>query len=216
MIKKLIQALVVVQSELSILTQDVLSNGVISTCHELGLGFVAFSPLSRALLTPAEKIHLGIRFSEGDFRRDLPRFNSDNLPGNLKIRDALHRMAEAKQCSLPQLALAWVMTQNDCVVPIPGTRKSEHLTIDNLGAANIILTQEDLVHINEIVTMGVHGERYTAAMFTAQRITSHPVAAKPLMCTSFRFLESCHKSQKARHQLQFRKLSEYENDMFLK
>ena len=158
-----------VQSEFSLFTQDPLHNGVIETCRELGIGFVPYSPLARALLTPPSKLNENTVFADDDFRSILPRFQGSNFKENLSIRDRLHQLAEKKQCTLPQLALAWVLAQGDFIVPIPGTRKIKNM-IDNLGAVRLHLNQADLLEIAKIVGNGAEGERYTEAMRTVQNI----------------------------------------------
>ena len=163
------QALIAVQSELSLFTQDVLTNDVLNVCKQLDLALVAYSPLSRALLSSSNKISATTRFDEGDVRRELPRFQGDNLTANLKIRDELLQICAQKKCTLPQLALAWVMAAGEYVIPIPGTRKVEHLK-ENLSAISVQLSSDDHQQINKIMSTGVWGERYTEAMFAAQGI----------------------------------------------
>lgn len=163
--------LVAVQSEFSLLTQDPLHNDVLATCEELGISFVPYSPLSRALLTPADKISEAFDFAEGDFRAALPRFQGENFKSNLAIRDELAKIAEMKTCSLPQLALAWVIAQGTSVIPIPGTRHLKHVK-DNLGALNIVLTKQDMVAISRIVGNGGNGLRYTQELLKMQNIES--------------------------------------------
>ena len=158
-----------VESEFSLLTQDPLHNGVIETCRELGIGFVPYSPLARALLTPPSKLNENTVFAEDDFRSILPRFQGDNFKANLSIRDRLNLLAEKKHCTLPQLALAWVLAQDNFIVPIPGTRKVKNM-LDNLGAVAVKLNQDDLAEIAKIVSTGAEGPRYTAAMLQVQNI----------------------------------------------
>ncbi len=168
-------ALVAVQSELSLLSPDVLHNEVMDICNKNNISFVAFSPLSRALLAAPEKIHRDVQFAPGDFRRVLPRFQEQNFEYNLCMRDQLLSLAKEQDCSLPQLALAWVIAQGSCVVPIPGTRTIKHLR-ENLGALNIRLSTADIETMNRVVVEGASGERYTEAMFQEQGITRVPVA----------------------------------------
>jgi aryl-alcohol dehydrogenase-like predicted oxidoreductase len=161
--------LVAIQSEFSLLTQDPLQNDVLATCDELGISFVPYSPLSRALLAPANKINVDYSFDEGDFRAFLPRFQGENFKSNLAMRDELVKLAETKNCSLPQLALAWIIAQGKSVIPIPGSRQLKHIT-DNIGAINVVLTQQDLAAINNIVGNGGKGLRYSKEMLEMQNI----------------------------------------------
>lgn len=161
-------ALAAIQSEFSIFVQDPLKNAVLETCRELGLSFIPYSPLCRGLLT--EKMFAGFEFDSDDFRRELPMFQSNNFETNLAIRDRLLEFATTKGCTLPQLALAWLLAQDDYVIPIPGTKHIKNL-MNNLQAINVKLTLNDLYAINTIVSPGsVKGSRYTSSMFALQNI----------------------------------------------
>jgi aryl-alcohol dehydrogenase-like predicted oxidoreductase len=161
-------AFIAVQTEFSIMSQGPLQDGVLKACRELGLSFVPYSPLSRGLLT--EEMHESITFDEGDFRQYLPRFQEENFRNNLKLRDALREFSIIKKCSLPQLALAWLLAQGNEIIPIPGTRHIERLK-SNLEAINIDLTSEDLAEIENIVSsLKIKGTRYAANMYTLQNI----------------------------------------------
>lgn len=151
------------QSEYSLWTRDVEKNGILSTCRELGIGFVPYSPLGRGFLTGAiQKVG---DLDAGDWRRtNYPRFSEDNLQGNLKLAEAVKSFAAQKGCTPAQLALAWVLAQGDDIVPIPGTKRIKYLE-DNLGALRVTLTPKDLDDIDEeLSAIPVTGERYQPAM----------------------------------------------------
>ncbi|MBZ4333913.1 aldo/keto reductase [Corallococcus interemptor] len=149
------------QSEYSLWSRDP-EDGVLQTCRELGVGFVPYSPLGRGFLTGQFK-----RFEdlpEDDYRRHSPRFQGENFQRNLKLVEHLDRLASQKQCTPAQLALAWVLSRGQDVVPIPGTKRRKYLD-DNLGALDVTLTQEDLAAIESIAPPGVAaGERYPTTM----------------------------------------------------
>lgn len=153
--------LTALQSEYSLLTRTPEKNGVLKTCQELGIGFVAYSPLSRQLLTDSLK-NAQVEFAKDDFRGSLPRFSGENLAKNLSVAEKLRKFAENKGCSVTQLALAWVIAQGDYIVPIPGTKRIKYL-LENISASNITLTKQELEEINKIAPIGIaSGERYTA------------------------------------------------------
>ncbi|RKG56120.1 aldo/keto reductase [Corallococcus sp. AB011P] len=149
------------QSEYSLWSRDP-EDGVLQTCRELGVGFVPYSPLGRGFLTGQFK-----RFEdlpEDDYRRHSPRFQGENFQRNLKLVEHIDRLASQKRCTPAQLALAWVLSRGEDVVPIPGTKRRKYLD-DNLGALDVKLTQEDLAAIESIAPPGVAaGERYPTAM----------------------------------------------------
>ncbi|CAM4132717.1 aldo/keto reductase [Corallococcus exiguus] len=149
------------QSEYSLWSRDP-EDGVLQTCRELGVGFLPYSPLGRGFLTGQFK-----RFEdlpEDDYRRHSPRFQGENFQRNLKLVEHIDRLASQKQCTPAQLALAWVLSRGEDVVPIPGTKRRKYLD-DNLGALDVKLTQEDLAAIESIAPPGVAaGERYPTAM----------------------------------------------------
>lgn len=135
-----------VQSEYSLWTRDVESNGVLSTCEELGIGFVPFSPLGAGFLTGT--IDTNTTFATGDFRSISPRFAPDARVANLALVDLLRRIADEKQASPAQIALAWLLAQKPWIVPIPGTRKVERLD-ENIGAVSVTLAETELRDIDE-------------------------------------------------------------------
>ena len=156
-----VHTITVLQSEYSLWTRDP-EKEVLATCRELGIGFVAYSPLGRGFLTG--RIKDSQEFVEDDYRRASPRFQGDNFKRNLELVELLEKIAAGKKCSLAQLALAWVLAQGGDVVPIFGTKKRTYLS-ENLGALDIELTDQDLRLIDEVLPPGsAFGPRYTDAM----------------------------------------------------
>jgi len=130
---------------------------VIPVCRELGIGFVPFSPLGRGFLTGAVTNVEGL--APNDVRRGLPRFQGDNLQRNVQLLQPLERLARQKQCSLPQLALAWLLAKGGDIVPIPGTKRVRYLEA-NAAAADIALSPEDVAALDEAFPVGsASGER---------------------------------------------------------
>lgn len=152
----------VLQSEYSLWTRDVETNGVLATCRELGIGFVPYSPLGRGFLTGAiQKLE---DLDPSDWRRTNPRFGEQALQANLKLVTAVKELAAAKCVTPAQLALAWVLAQGDEMVPIPGTKRVRYLE-ENLGAVHFTLTESDLKNISDrLAEIDVVGERYAPAM----------------------------------------------------
>lgn len=145
------------QTEYSLWSRDP-EDEILGTVRELGIGFVAYSPLGRGFLTGSFKKPEDI--PEGDFRRENPRFQGDNFYKNLELVDKVKEIAEEKGCTPGQLALAWVMAQGKDIVPIPGTKHLEYLK-ENIGALDIELTEEDLSRIDKVAPKGgTAGERY--------------------------------------------------------
>lgn len=151
-----------VQSEYSLWERG-LEESVLPTMRELGIGFVPFSPLGRGYLTGA--IQTSAEFLAGDFRRSLPRFDDEHLEANRKIVDAVKAVAARHDATPAQVALAWVLTQAKDAVPIPGTKRRKYLD-DNLGAADLKLTADDMTELNRLASMTV-GDRYPAALAKA-------------------------------------------------
>jgi aryl-alcohol dehydrogenase-like predicted oxidoreductase len=146
------------QSEYSLWTRDVENNGVLSTCRELGIGFVPFSPLGRGFLTGRFKAMADL--AEEDVRRTYPRFQPGNFESNMQLVRRVEDMAAQKQCTPAQLALAWLLAKGDDIVPIPGSKRRSRVE-ENVGAAEVALTAEDVVRLDEIAPAGVAaGERY--------------------------------------------------------
>ena len=149
-----------VQSEYSLWTRDP-EDEVLEVCRELGIGFVPYSPLGRGMLTGA--IRKVDDLEQDDFRRNLPRFQAENLDANAALVETLAGIAKAKGVTAAQLALAWVLNQGDFIVPIPGARKLDHLE-QNAAAAVIDLSVDELAMLGEAVSPSrVAGKRYSDA-----------------------------------------------------
>jgi aryl-alcohol dehydrogenase-like predicted oxidoreductase len=145
------------QSEYSLFTRDP-EGELLDTVRELGVGFVAYSPLGRGFLTGTVTSTDG--FTENDFRRTAPRFQAENFDRNLEVVQRVRRLAEDKGITAGQLAIAWVLAQGDDVVPIPGTKRVAYLE-ENVAALQLRLDQEDLAAIDQAAPRGVAaGERY--------------------------------------------------------
>ena len=149
------------QSEYSLWTRDP-EDGVLAACRELGIGFVAYSPLGRGFLTG--QLRKFEDFGVDDYRRFSPRFQGENFQKNLDLVDKVAELARAKACTPAQLALAWVLAQGMDIVPIPGTKRRATLDED-LDALAVGLTKADLAQIEAVVPKGVTaGQRYPEAM----------------------------------------------------
>ncbi len=145
------------QSEYSLWTREP-ELSVLPICRELGIGFVAFSPLGRGFLTGTVKDARG--FVENDVRLKLPRFQPDNLRKNTALADRLEEMARAKGCSTAQLALAWLLTKDSDVVPIPGTKRRQYIE-ENAAATDLALTTAELAALDGAFPLGAAaGTRY--------------------------------------------------------
>jgi len=140
-----VQPVTALQNEYSLWTRDVEANGMLALCEELGVGFVPFSPLGAGFLTG--KIDTTTELAPTDFRSFSPRFAADARAANMALVDLLKRIAAEKQATPAQIALAWLMAQRPWIVPIPGTTKLHRLE-ENLGAANVDLSTEDLATID--------------------------------------------------------------------
>ena len=153
------------QTEYSLWSRDV-EDEVLPTVRELGIGFVAYSPLGRGFLTG--QIQRFEDLPEGDFRRSSPRFQGENFQKNLELVDRVKEIANEKGVAASQLALAWLLHQGEDIVPIPGTKRRKYLE-ENVAASEIKLTDEDLRRIEEAAPKGAaSGERY-ADMSTVNR-----------------------------------------------
>lgn len=145
------------QSEYSLWTRDV-EEDVLPVCRELGIGFVPYSPLGRGFLTG--EIKKAGDLAEDDRRRMFPRFQGENLEKNVALVNRVEEIAKEKGCTPAQLALAWVLAQEDDIIPIPGTKRRKYLE-QNAAALDVELTEEDLKRIEEIAPRGVaSGLRY--------------------------------------------------------
>ena len=148
------------QSEYSLWTRDV-EPEILPTCRELGVGLVPYSPLGRGFLTGAFKTPDD--FAPDDWRRANPRFQGENFRHNLRLVERIRDLADSKECTPAQLALAWLLAQGEDVVPIPGTRHVSRLE-ENAAAVDVTLTKADLAHIDEVLPPGLaQGLRYPEA-----------------------------------------------------
>ena len=157
-----VQPVAAVQSEYSLWERDPEHNGVLDTCQELGIGFVPWGPLGEGYLTG--KIDARTRFDPTtDVRAGFPRLSPENLQANRPFVDLLSRVAETKNATPAQIALAWLLAQRPFIVPIPGTRNIDHLN-ENLGALDVDLTAAEVQQISvESAALTVYGERMDAA-----------------------------------------------------
>jgi aryl-alcohol dehydrogenase-like predicted oxidoreductase len=151
------------QTEYSLWTRDP-EDEILPTCRELGIGFVAYSPLGRGFLTGQFKTFDDL--APDDYRRNSPRFQGENFQKNLDLVRRVEEMAKQKGCKPSQLALAWVLAQGDDIVPIPGTKRRKYLE-ENVGAINIQLIPEDLRRIDEVFPRdATAGARYPEHMMS--------------------------------------------------
>ena len=149
------------QTEYSLWTRDP-EDEILATCRELGIGFVAYSPLGRGFLSGQFKSPKD--FPEGDYRLHSPRFQGENFQKNLDLVTRVEEIAKEKNCQPSQLALAWVLAQGKDIVPIPGTKRRKYLE-ENVEALDMKLTPDDLRRIDEIFPRGAaSGERYNETM----------------------------------------------------
>jgi len=152
------------QTEYSLWSRDPESE-ILPTCRELGIGFVAYSPLGRGFLTG--QVQRFEDFPADDFRRSDPRFRGNNFQKNLDLVRRVEEIAKEKRCKPSQLALAWVLAQGQDIVPIPGTKRRKYLE-ENVGALEVRLTEEDLQRIdNAFPTGAAAGARYAEQMMSA-------------------------------------------------
>jgi len=154
-----VQPVTVLQTEYSVFEREV--EAIFPTLRELGIGFVPYSPLGRGFLTGAVKP--AADYEESDMRRCDPRWQHGNFEKNLDAVRQLEALARAKGITVSQLALAWILAQGDDIVPIPGTRRIERLE-ENLAAADIALSADDLASIGTILPDGAFGARYAGDM----------------------------------------------------
>jgi aryl-alcohol dehydrogenase-like predicted oxidoreductase len=152
------------QTEYSLWTRDVEAE-ILPTCRELGIGFVAYSPLGRGFLTG--RFSSPEEFPEGDVRHISPRFNGENFQHNLALVKRLETMAAELNCKLSQVVLAWVLAKGNDIVPIPGTKRRQHLE-ENVAALNLTLTAEMVKRTDAMAPVGFAlGTRYPEAMMGA-------------------------------------------------
>jgi len=149
------------QTEYSLWSRDP-EDEILPTVRELGIGFVAYSPLGRGFLTG--QIREFEDLAPDDYRRHSPRFQGDNFKKNLELVDRITELAKVKGITAGQLALAWVLSGGDGIVPIPGTKRRLYLE-ENVAAADVTLSQDDLARIDEVAPQGAAaGARYPEAM----------------------------------------------------
>jgi aryl-alcohol dehydrogenase-like predicted oxidoreductase len=158
-----VHPLTAVQTEYSLWSREP-EDAILPTCRELGIGFVAYSPLSRGFLTGDIKTLSDLPAS--DARRGYPRFQGENFQKNLEVVEQVRRIASEKGVSPSQLAIAWVLAQGEEIVPIPGTKRIKYLE-ENIAAADIQLSKDDLERIEWVAPKGIAaGERYPAAQMS--------------------------------------------------
>ncbi|OKH44028.1 aldo/keto reductase [Calothrix sp. HK-06] len=156
-----VHSITAIQSEYSLWSRDV-ETEILPAYKKLGIGFVPWSPLGRGFLTG--KIQKFEDLAPDDWRRNSPRFQGDNFQHNLNLVTEVQKIAVEKNCTSAQLALAWLLAQDESIVPIPGTKRISYL-LENLGALEVQLSNEDLTRIDSIVPRGAFsGERYPAAL----------------------------------------------------
>lgn len=132
----------------------------IGVLEELGIGLVTFSPLGKGYLTGG--ITKDTKFTKHDFRNSVPRFTKENIEANMALVDFIKGLAIEKNITPSQVAIAWLLYQKPWIVPIPGSRSLRHLE-DNLAAANVSFTQEELKRIDEVLdSIHIQGDRYDA------------------------------------------------------
>ncbi|MBV8175192.1 MAG: aldo/keto reductase [Verrucomicrobia bacterium] len=153
-----VQPVTALQNEYSLWTRGPETNGILEACEELGIGFVSYSPLGKGFLTGA--MSKDTKIGDNDFRKNLPRFTPEAMEKNQRLVDLLKRIAAEKKATPAQIALAWLLAQKPWIVPIPGTTKLHRLE-ENLGAANVKLTAQDLAEIKRAAAeIQIEGERY--------------------------------------------------------
>ena len=159
-----IHPITALQTEYSLWTRDP-EDEILATCRELGIGFVAYSPLGRGFLTGQFK-----RFDDlpaDDYRRSSPRFQGENFQRNLDLVRRVEEIAREKNCKPSQLALAWVLAQGEDIVPIPGTKRRKYLE-ENVGALDVHLSGDDLRRIDQVFPLAAAaGMRYPESMMRA-------------------------------------------------
>ncbi|CAK9166852.1 unnamed protein product [Ilex paraguariensis] len=149
-----------IQLEWSLWTRDA-EEEVISTCRELGIGIVPYSPLGNGFFTSSPP--MVEKLLENDFRKTMPRFQPENVEHNKNLYEQVNVIATRKGCTISQLALAWVHRQGDDVSPIPGTTKIENFN-QNVGALSIKLTPDEMAKLESIAIVdAVKGERYSSS-----------------------------------------------------
>jgi len=155
-----VHPIAVVQSEYSLWNRDP-ELDLLPICRELGVSFVAYSPLGRGILTGG--INLDTKFADNDFRKIAPRFQKESLQENLSLLKVVQVMAAEKHCTSSQLSLAWLLTQGNDIIPIPGTKRLKYLE-ENIAASSIQLSNEEVQRLNLALPVGAAiGGRYPMA-----------------------------------------------------
>jgi aryl-alcohol dehydrogenase-like predicted oxidoreductase len=145
------------QTEYSLWSRDV-EDEILPTCRELGIGFVAYSPLGRGFLTGRFRSFDDL--PADDYRRNQPRFQGENFQKNLDVVKHIEQLAKSKRCTASQIALAWLLNRGEDIVPIPGTKRVKYLE-ENVGALDVTLSDADMARIDAIAPQGfASGERY--------------------------------------------------------
>jgi aryl-alcohol dehydrogenase-like predicted oxidoreductase len=159
-----IHPIAALQTEYSLWTRDV-EQDILPTCRELGIGFVPYSPLGRGFL--GGKIKDAGDLEQGDWRLNMPRFQGENLRRNLEIARRVESLAKKKKCTPAQLALAWLLSQGEDIVPIPGTKRRKYLE-ENIRAIEVELSPAERKEIDEKLPLGMTaGDRYPAEAMKA-------------------------------------------------
>ncbi|WP_152352214.1 aldo/keto reductase [Brachybacterium subflavum] len=152
-----VQPVTAVQSEYSLWTRDP-EPEVLPACHELGIGFVPFSPLGKGFFTGT--VTADQDFGDGEIRARVPRFEAENLRRNQALLDHVTRLADERDASPAQIALAWLLAQSPSIVPIPGTRRRERV-VENAGSTQVRLSADDVAALDALAAhVGVAGDRY--------------------------------------------------------
>jgi aryl-alcohol dehydrogenase-like predicted oxidoreductase len=159
-----VHSITALQTEFSLWSRDP-EDEILATCRELGVGFVAYSPLGRGFLTG--QFHRFEDLPHDDYRRNSPRFQGENFKKNLDLLHRVEEIASEKGCKPAQLALAWVLAQDKNIVPIPGTKRRKYLE-ENVAALDVKISEEDLQRIDEIFPTGAAaGQRYPESMMSS-------------------------------------------------
>jgi len=152
-----VHTITALQTEYSLWTRHV-EEEILETCRRLGIGFVAYSPLGRGFLT--SRFKSGHVYEDGDYRKNHPRFQDENLEHNLHLLKKIESITQKENCTSAQLALAWVLAKGEDIVPIPGTKHKNYVD-ENAAAVEINLTRDDLKKLDEITSeFDIAGERY--------------------------------------------------------
>ncbi len=157
-----VQPVTALQSEYSMWWRAIEENDVLATCEELGVGLVPYSPLGKGFLTG--KVDENTSYADNDIRARTPRFTPEAIKANQTLLDLLESIAEAKDATPAQIALAWLLAQKPWIVPIPGSRRIAHLE-DNIGALDVRLTNDDLQQLGSALdSIKIQGDRYPKEM----------------------------------------------------